>query len=404
MGPLPLAGIRIVDLTHSWAGPHATRVLADFGAQVIRVEYVRRLCLLRGARKENQAYNKHPGWFQVNRNKHSLTLDLRQAQDRSMLQGLVKNSDVFTENARTGVMEKLGFDYRQLRQIKPDIIMVSMAAFGNSGPYASYAGYGATVETVGGIQSLTGYDKTGKPQRIKEMDIINGIVAAGAIMTALLHRQITGRGQHIDFSHMEASTHALIGEHLLEYAMNGTQSLPLGNRHVRFAPQGCYRCQGADEWVALTVRSEEEWQRFCEALGHPELKMDPRFSSQEARRKNHDTLDRLIEAWTAEHGHIEAMEILQGFGIPAGAVLNVDELSRDRHLAEREYFFQEVMGSHRPFMGVPFKLSQGSGKVRWRGPDLGEHNKPVLCGLLGVSPDEIKPIDQFEIGTAYDPE
>jgi crotonobetainyl-CoA:carnitine CoA-transferase CaiB-like acyl-CoA transferase len=404
MGRLPLAGIRIVDLTHSWAGPHATRVLADFGAEVIRVEYLRRLCLLRGARKENQTYNKHPGWFQVNRNKLSLTLDLQEAKDRAILQDLVKNSDVFTENARTGVMEKLGFDYRQLRELKPDIIMVSMAAFGNSGPYAAYAGYGATVENISGIQSLTAYGRNGKPQRIKEMDIINGIVAAGAIMTALLYRQVTGRGQHVDFSHMEASTHALIGEHLLEYAMNGSQTLPLGNRHGTFAPQGCYRCKGADEWVALTVRSDEEWQRFCEALGHRELHKDPRFASQEARRKNHDAIDRLIEAWTAGHGNMEAMEILQGFGVPAGAVLNVAQLSQDRHLAERGYFFQEVLGSDRPFMGTPFKLSQGSGKVLWRGPDLGAHNKSVLCGLLGFSPDEIKPIDQSEIGTAYDPE
>ncbi len=404
MNSSPLEGIRVIDLTHAWAGPHATRLLADYGAEVIRVEYVRRLCLLRGGKKDNHAYNHQPGWFQVNRNKYSITLDLKQEWDRDVFRDMIKISDVFIENARTGVMEQLGFSYGHLIEIKPDIIFVSMAAFGNSGPYASYAGYGATIETVGGIQNLTAYDRHSKPYRIKELDIFNGIAAAGAIMTALFHRQRTGKGQHVDFSHMEAATHALIGEHLLEYAVNGVQTLPYGNRHFSYAPQGCYQCRGEDKWVTLTVRSEEEWRNFCDAVNHPEWKTNPRFDTRTARMKHHDELDRLIEQWTRQLTHYEAMEILQNHGIPSGAVLNVSEINSDNHLKKRGYFVEEETGAHRAFQGLPFKLSQAAGKIQWGGPDLGQHNDYVLGELLGRSTDEVKRIPVDEIGTAYDPE
>lgn len=400
----PLKGIRIIDLTHSWAGPHATRILADFGAEVIRVEYPGRLCIFRGGKTQARAYNRHPPWFQINRNKLSLTLDLKIEEDRRALEDLVKVSDVFVENSRTGVMARLGFDFRDLVKIRPDIIMLSMAAFGNSGPYAQYAGYGATLESVSGIQSLTAYERKGKTFRIREMDVVNGIAAAGAVMTALVHRQKTGHGQHIDFSHMEAPSHALMGEHLLEYAMNGTRTLPLGNRHPRRAPQGCYACRGEDKWVTLSIRSDEEWRRFCEVSGHPEWKQDPRFATQSARSANHDEVDRLITEWTKKHGHIEAMQILQEVGIPSGAVLDAKEIPNDPHLRERGYFVHGVGGSENSFMGVPFRLSEGEGRVKRRGPDLGEHNEVVLCELLGRPKERLKPIDETGIGTAYDSE
>ena len=404
MKALPLQGVRILDLTHSWAGPQGTRLMADFGAEVIRVEYVRRLCLLRGGKKENRAYNAQPDWFQVNRNKLSITLDLRQEEDRNILRDLVKISDVFIENSRTGVMEQLGFAYPDLRELRPDIIMVSMAAFGNSGPLAAYAGYGATVEALGGIQGLTAYEKTGRPQRIKEMDIINGVVAAAAILTALLYRQRTGKGQHVDYSHLEGASHATIGEHLLNYAMNGSQVLPAGNRHPHYAPQGCYRCRGTDKWVTLTVRTEAEWPRFCRALGQEEWLADPRFTSRAARMAHHDELDRLIEAWTATRTHLEAMSHLQDHGIAAGAVLDTAEINDDPHLEARGYFIAGVPGSDQVFAGFPFKFESRAGRIAWRGPDLGEHNVRVISELLGRSPKTIKPIQEEEIGTAYDPE
>lgn len=399
---LPLKGMRVIDFTHSWAGPHCTRVLADFGAEVIRIEYIRRLCMFRGGTKENQVYNKQPSWFHLNRNKYSVTLDLNIEQDKKALKELIRGADVFIENSRTGIMEKLGFNYEELIKINPDIIMVSMAAYGNTGPDASLGAYGAALEAMSGIQNLTGYGADDKPERIREMDVTNGIGASCAIMTALLYRQETGYGQHVDFSQMEFSTHALIGEHLLEYAMNNTHAPASGNRHRSFAPQGCYRSKGEDKWITLTVCSDEEWQRFCEALGHPEWKTDPRFARNSARMENHDALDRLIEDWTSKYTNYEAMRIIQDHKIAAGAVLDLADIKNDPHLKQRGYLIPDINEPEKQSIGMPFKLSQGAGRVRWRGPDLGQHNEYVLCEILGRSKDEVKPISTEEIGTAYD--
>ncbi len=404
MKNMPLKGIRVIDISHSWAGPHCSRILADFGAEVIKVEYPKRLCMLRGGRTDNRAYNDHNAWSQVNRNKYSITLDVTIKKDSEILRDLIKISDVLVDNARTGVMEKLGFGYEDVKKIKPDLIMLSMAAFGKTGPYAAYAGYGAVMEAMGGIQSLTAYSKDAAPKRIKELDVTNGTAGASAVMTALLYRQRTGEGQYIDLSQLEAATHSLIGEHLLEYVMNGTRTLPLGNRHSQFAPQGCYRCKGDDEWIALTVRSDEEWIKLCKALDHPEWGSNASFATAEARVGNHDELDRMIEEWTINHTHYDAVQILQDQGIPSGAVLNTAELSEDQHLKDREYFVKGAGGSDKLFMGVPFKLSEGSGKIRLRGPDLGQHNEYVLCELLGRSKNDVEPLMENAIGTAYDPD
>jgi crotonobetainyl-CoA:carnitine CoA-transferase CaiB-like acyl-CoA transferase len=403
-GATALKGVKILDFTHSWAGPHAVRVLADFGADVVRIEYVKRLCALRGARTENEHYNKHPMWFHVNRGKLSITLDIKNRNDRSIVYELVKMSDVVIDNARGGVMERLGLGYDDLIKIKPNVVLVSMASFGKTGPYATYAGYGATMEVVGGVQNLTAYAPDGKPRRIKEVDVINGIVAAGALMTALLHYQRTGQGQWVDMSQLESVTHALIGEHLLEFACNGTQQLPLGNRHRWFAPQGCYKCKGEDRWVTLVVRTDEEWHAFCDLLKHPEWKTDTGFSTSATRAENHDMLDRLIEAWTSSLSHYEAMHLLQGAGIASGAVLDVEDLSKDAHLKEREYFLSATDGVPGLFPGVPIRLSRTPGKVRWRGPDLGQHNEYVICDFLGRSKADIPKVNVEEIGTAYDSE
>jgi crotonobetainyl-CoA:carnitine CoA-transferase CaiB-like acyl-CoA transferase len=378
-------------------------MLADFGAEVIKVEYVRRLCLLRGGRKDDRAYDKHPGWLQVNRNKLSVTLDLEVEKDREVYRDLVKTSDVLIENARTGVMDKLGFGYEDLTKIKKDLIVLSMTAFGNTGPYSSYAGYGAIFEAVGGIQSLTAYEKGEKPSRIKELDITNGLAGACACQTALLYRQRTGRGQYIDMSQLEAATHALAGEHMLEYMMNGTGSLPIGNHHRIFAPQGCYRCKGEDKWVTITVRSDEEWQSLCDVLDHPEWASDARFLTAEARMKNHAEIDRMIEDWTISHVHHDVMNLLQDGGIPAGAVLNTEEIKNDRHLKERNYFIREESSPGSLFMGLPFKFSSGAGRIKWHGPALGQHNKQVLCELLGRPGEAVEPVHEEEILTAFDP-
>lgn len=404
MGTLPLEGIRVIDLSHSWAAPHCARLLADCGAEVIKVEYIRRLCLLRGAQRRREVYDSHPGWLQVNRNKYGITLDLGDEHERKVFYALIKGADVVVHNARTGVPAKRGFAYDDLVAIKRDIIVLSMTAFGTSGPYGAYAGYGAVMEGIGGLQCLTAYERNGRPMRIKEVDVTNGLAGASAVMTAVLHRERTGEGQYIDLSQLEAATHALIGEHLLEFALNGARTLPLGNRHRQFAPQGCYRCAGEDKWITLTVRSEEEWERFCSVLGHPEWSADPRYATAAARQAHHDELDGAIRQWTMPQTAYEVMEVLQRNGIAAGAVLDVEELRNDVHLAERGYFVREADEPKQYFMGMPFRLSGGESRLPRRGPRLGQHNEYVRSEVLNLPKETIRPIHDEDIRMAFDPE
>lgn len=331
-----------------------------------------------------------------------MTLDLQDRQDKEIFQELVKVADVVISNSRPGVLKRLGFDYEILKGLNPGIILVSMSAFGQTGPESDYVGYGGTIEALGGIQSLTAYEPEGKPKRIKEMDVTNGIMGACAVLTALIDRQITGQGKWIDLSQTEAATHGLIGEHLMEYAINGNSSLPVGNRDATDAIQGCYRCKGEDKWVVMSISSESEWSAFCELTGHPEWTEDPRFANQEERRKNHDEIDKLIEKWTGQYTHIEAMHLLQSAGLAGGAVLNVADICQDPHLQQREYFQKPKSGGEVPLAGFPFQLSKGGGSLDKPAPDLGADNRDVICDLLGRPESEVKPISSTEIGTGYD--
>jgi crotonobetainyl-CoA:carnitine CoA-transferase CaiB-like acyl-CoA transferase len=236
------------------------------------------------------------------------------------------------------------------------------------------------------------------------MDVTAGVLGACAVMTGLLHRQRTGEGQYIDVSQLEVATHGTIGEHLLEYSMNGNVRLPLGNRHWKFAPQGCYRCKGDDKWLTLTIRSEDEWRSFCRVAGNAEWKSDPRFATNWDRIEHHEELDRLIEEWTVFQDQYEALSALQRAGIPAGAVLSPADLSGNPHLKERHYFMTAEDGTEKIFMGMPFRLSRGNGRIRWRGPDLGKHNRYVICDLLGRHEKDIQQINEDQIGTAFDSE
>ena len=399
----PLAGIRIIDLCHEWAGPHAGRLMADFGAEVIKVDYFRRLDHMRGARKQNKQYDKQARYLQLNRNKRSISLDLRNPRHRAICVDLVKCSDVVLSNSRPGVLERLGFGYGDLKVIKPDIILVSLSACGQTGPEATYAGYGGGLEATSGVQSLTAYGQEGEPRRIREMDVTNGIMGAAAIVTALVNRQRTGKGTWVDLSEIESPAHALAGEHLLEYACNGRSTRPVGNRHPGRAPHGCYPCQGTDAWMAISIATQDQWSAMSSAMGHPEWMADPRFATFEERLKHHDEIDALITDWTSRRDKRAAMEHLQQAGVPAGAVLNAADLHADPHLAARQYFRKPTQTPEAPmFAGFPFRLSAGGGEVARPGPPLGEANRAVVCDLLGRPPSDIPVIADDEIHTDYD--
>ncbi|HYR88130.1 MAG TPA: CoA transferase [Terriglobia bacterium] len=401
--PEPLSGWRIVDLTHEWAGPHAARLMADFGAEVIKVEYFRRLDHMRGANKINRAYDRHARFLQLNRNKRSLALDLRDALDRGVFEDLVRSSNVVLSNSRPGVLERLGYGFAALRHLKADIILVALSACGQTGPHANYAGYGGGLEATSGVQSLTAYGPAEKPRRIREMDVTNGIMGAVAIVTALMHHQATGKGTFIDLSEIEAPAHALAAERIMEVALKGASVLPLGNRDASNAPHGVYPCQGEDTWIAISVDTGPEWLALCTAIGRPDCTADQRFATRESRLQHHDALDELISFWTRQHDKLTAMKLLQASGITAGAVLDVSDLAKDPHLTKRGYFRYPTCTPHEfLYPGFPFRLSAGGGEVATGGPPLGEANQYVIRDLLRRDPVDVREIREDEIGTDFD--
>ena len=388
---LALENVRVVDLTRAWAGPYATSLLADMGAEVIKIENDVYPDVFRAQGSEVDSSSSHPEetspWFHtVNRKKLSLSLDLSKPEGKQTFKELVAISDVVLENFSTRVMPNLGLSYQDLRQVRPDLVMVSMPAFGNSGPYKDFVGYGEPMELMGGLAMLTGYEGDSTPIRmgVAYSDCLASYHAVIAVLWGLLHRNHTGGGQHFDVSHFEAVART-IGEGVLAYGMNGEQPSFRGNRSRWIAPHGCYPCAGEDKWVAIVAQSASEWEALCRIMGQPRLADDPRFATLAARKDHEQELDQLISLWTRTMGHIEAMHHLQQAGITAGAVLSPDELVKDPHLAHRGFFEEEdhpVTGKHL-VPGPSFKFSRTQGRTSMPTPLFGQHSEHVLRDLLG---------------------
>jgi crotonobetainyl-CoA:carnitine CoA-transferase CaiB-like acyl-CoA transferase len=408
MASLPLNGIMVIDLGRVWAGPLTTRVLADFGAEVIKVESLTARGTASLPADEDRVLedypNKDPGakpWNRqgmfndLNRNKKSLALDLSRPEGVAVFKKLVAISDIVVENYTPRVMANFGLDYPVLKTIKPDLIMLSMPAYGATGPYRDFPGFGNTIESVAGITDLVGY-AGGPPHQLGMIagDPLAALHGVSAIMVALRHKRQTGSGQHIDLSQAETQTSA-IGEYVLDFSMNKRNVPRIGNRHPVHAPHGCYRCKGKDSWVAIDITSETEWQSLCKVMGNPSLAHDKRFSKQSTRLTNQDELDTLITAWTIQLDHYEVMRVLQTAGVPCGPVLNGKELLTDPHLRERGFFVNinhPDTGTF-PYAGSPIRLSRTPAEYH-SSPGLGEHNREVLGGLLGMSQDEITALEK----------
>jgi len=397
-----LAGVRVLDLTHDWAGPHATRLLADYGADVIKVEYPKRLDGMRGGHLQDDRYNRHPRFWQLHRNKRSLTLDLKNPEHRERALVLVRLADVVVDGARPGVLDRLGLSWEVMRAERPDLILVQMSAFGATGPDASHGGYGGSIEALSGLQAMTGYEQNAPPRRIREMDVANGVAGTCAVLTALLRRQATGQGARIDLSQTEAAISTMGGDRFLEATAISGKSMVNGNRHRLFAPHGCYPCSGEDRWVVVSVQTDGEWQALCSQMERPDLAADPTFSGVEGRRLHHDLLDEQISQWTRQRGHREAMEQLQAAGVRAGAVLDAGDVAADPHLASRGWILDAQDGTGR-YPGASFRLSGDPVAVRRRGPFLGEHNMEISTGLIGVAPENVEEVRASDLGTAFDP-
>jgi crotonobetainyl-CoA:carnitine CoA-transferase CaiB-like acyl-CoA transferase len=396
---LPLEGIRVLDFAQVYAGPTASRLLSDLGADVIKVEGIKRMDITRNFvmphNDTTDDYWNKAGYFLLrNGGKRSLTLDFSEDSGGAgldIVKKLIPSCDIVLESFTPHVMEKLGLDYASLTAIRPDLIMISMSGYGQNGPWRDYAGYGMGLEPASGMASLTGY-RDGDPLRtgISFTDPYSGIVGAGAALSALVARRRTGKGQYIDLSEQEAAI-PIVGYALLDKVMNNRDPKRIGNRSLWYAPQGCYRCVGDDAWVVITARNDGEWAALAQVAGHPEWAQDRRFADVLSRFENHDEIDRLITAWTETQDQHQAANALQAAGVIAAPVLNPKQVLLDEHLRERK-FFDRVETAHGP-RPVPHQLGakfsafeMNSGR---NAPRLGEHNAEILRGELGMTDEEI---------------
>jgi crotonobetainyl-CoA:carnitine CoA-transferase CaiB-like acyl-CoA transferase len=388
---LPLRDVRVADLTRAWAGPYATKMLGDLGAEVIKIEAPFRPDGRIGSQylpdnePGTEPWNRNGVFYKNNRSKLGVALDLQQPEGKDLFERLVTVSDVVFENYTPRVMPQLGLGYEDLVQIKPDIILVSLPGLGGDGPARDWVAYGTTLDSRCGLTQIMGYEG-GPPHRmgIAIGDPVAGMFGAMAALFALHQRRRTGEGQHIDLAQAEALTQ-LMGAPLADWSMNQRPRPRIGNRDPIHVPQGVYPCQGHDQWIAISVRSDEEWKALCTTIGHEELA--PRFPSPEARHAAHDEIDGIIAGWTQHVTKEQAMASLQRAGVPAGAVLSSKDLLFDPHLRARG-FFQSVDHAGtgpRPQLGVSWKLSETPGRITRPAPRFGEHNRHVFEHLLGLT-------------------
>lgn len=399
----PLAGLRVIDLGNWVTIPYLCRVLADFGADVIKVESPRHLTVGRVRYGQGQAFGE------MHRNKRSVTIELDRPEGVELFMRLVAKADVLVENFAPRVMGNLGLTYDRLRTANPRLIYLSSTAFGQSGPYRDYGAFGSTLESMMGLASLTGFPDD-PPTRcgLTYTDYPAAMMACVALIAALAYRRRTGRGQYIDLSQYETGVMMMGGE-LVGYQL--TKDLPprRGNRSRDRAPQGVYRCAGLDNWLAITIANDVQFNTFCQLIGREDLALNPRYTDAAGRLRHHDELDVAISAWTRAQDHIAAMRLLQEHGIPAAAVLNPKELLLDEQSLARGYFRPVPAPGMRlppetPLVtaGMPFHLSRTPGGIaRWV-PVVGEDNETIFKELLGLTDVEYEQLKVTGVITPAD--
>lgn len=401
MQRLPLEGIRVIDFTAVWAGPHVGQWLAVMGADVIKIESrlhpdeIRLYWNL-----DETGHSVGSEFAEFNFGKKGCTLNMTKPKAKELVKELAKISDVVIENFGGPVMDRWGLGYAELKEVNPKIIMYSSSGFGRTGPYKDFPAYAGITEGLAGLCSLNGY-VGGEPLPMASFgyaDITSAEHGTFAILAALYHRSKTGEGQYIDLSMTEVVS-CLVFDGLMDYVMNGRIQGRQGNRDRAMAPHGCYRCAGHDEWVAIAVSTDEEWRAFCEAIGNPAWTHDDKFQSGFSRWNNQDELDGLIQEWTRQRSHREVTETLQAAGVMAGPSLNMEGLAEDQHLLERGFHFdveQPGLGTWR-LTALPWRLSNVPPGNYEHAPELGEHNEYVFRTLLNMSEDEVTRLEEEQV-------
>ncbi len=395
-----------------WAGPYATMLLADLGAEVIKVESPQAWDNIRTLVPPPVAPGEH--WWntssyfhEYSRNKKSVTLDLADPRGKELFGKLVAECDIVIENYRTDVPAKLGLTNEWLRSQNEQVIVVGMAGFGKTGPDAEAMGYGPIIEQMSGMTALSGYGDDGVPYKtgISYGDPIAGIGAASSAIVALIQRRKTGKGQYIDLAQREIMT-AQLGEAFMDWCMNERLPEHMGNGHDWMAPHNAYRCAARpqdpnqdplqpdvsdDQWVAIAVRTDAEWDGFVRAMGDPDWASAEEYSDQIYRWDNRESLDQHVEAWTRGLDKDEVFQACLAERVPCGPVLHTRDLFKDEQLLARDFFEEVSHEEHGAWMihGWVWRATDAGSCVMFKAPDFGQHNAEVLGGIIGLGEAEI---------------
>lgn len=387
-----LEDVKVASLVQGVTGPLTASILAAYGAQVLRIESRTRIEWHRQAGPfigNVSLPDCSTAYLFVNPGLYDFTLNLKHPRAMEVWSRIVKWADVIIENFAGGVMDRMGMGYEDLKKIKPDIILLSAAIFGQTGPFAKVPGYGGTLTAITGMAQITGF-----PDQLPQFPgfVISDFIAPRAnvlaIVSALEYRRKTGKGQFLDAAQME-STIPLLTPVILEHEANAREAQRIGNRCPYAAPHGVYRCKGENKWCAITVFTDEEWTRLCQVIGHPEWITSAEFGTLLGRLKNVDRLDELVEEWTMEHSPEEVLDKMQAAGIAAGAVKSGQDLDSDPQLRHRQFYWtldHPDIGDF-TYTGMPAKMSETPYEIK-RAPMLGEHTEHVCTHFLGMSDEE----------------
>ena len=388
----PLKGIRVLDLTRILAGPYATMILRDLGAEVIKIEQP-------GVGDEARDFGPFKNDFSlyfmsVNRGKKSITLNLKSPRGKELFLELVKGSDILVENFRPGTMEKLGLDYESLKTHHPSLLYAACSGFGQTGPYAMRGAYDMIIQGMGGIISITG-EPDRPPVRVGTSigDITSALFSAIGILSALRHRDQTGEGQLIDVGMLDCQV-AILENAMVRYFSTGDIPRPLGRRHPAITPFEVF--ESADGYVVIAIGNNELWRKFCEHVGHSELIDDDRFNTNALRTENHESLFPILAEIMCRRTTDTWVEALEAIGVPCGPVNTVDKVANDPQVLARDMIAEvehNITGTVQ-IPGIPIKLSETPGQIDAPAPNLGEHTSEVLIDLLGLGAEEVNQLKQ----------
>ncbi|WP_271611791.1 CaiB/BaiF CoA-transferase family protein [Bradyrhizobium sp. CCBAU 21362] len=406
-GRQPLHGIRVIDFSMGWAGPLCTRTLADLGADVVKVEAIQYPDWWRGVDRrsayvDGKMYEKAARFCIMNRNKRGITLDLTRPQGVALAKRLLAGADVVVDNYSVDVLPKLGLGYDVLRTLNPRLVMMSMSAFGTGSIHRNCRAYGSTLEQGSGLPSVSG-NADGPPamSHIAFGDAVGGLNGCAAVLVGLIHARSTGQGQFIDLAQVECMM-PFAAPWITIHSIDGMPPRRYGNRHPQFVPHGCFRCAGRDNWILIAVTDEHMWQRLALCIGRRDWCVDESLNDVEARREIENVIESSIAAWTLTRDADQAMSELQEARVAAGVARLPIDLLHDRHLRSRA-FLQEIerafIGLH-PQPSMPIREEAGPCAIRTGAPTLGQHNREILSGDLGLSDMEIaKLLREGIIGT-----